>query len=88
MFKQISIGILAVVVLALGVTGVVLAQEPAPPAEGIPPFDGTQPGEGFGMRGMRGGRGMRGQPPPGRSSSLWNDASAPTTGCWPRRWRS
>jgi len=70
MFKRISIGILAVVVLALGVTGVVLAQEPTPPAEGIPPFDGTRPGEGFGMRGVRGGRGMRGRQPQALAETL------------------
>ena len=70
MFKRISIGILAVVVLALGVTGVVLAQGPTPPAEGIPPFDGARPGEGFGMRGMRGSRGMRGRQPQALANAL------------------
>jgi len=70
MFKRISIGILAVMVLALGVTGVVLAQEPTPPAEGLLPFGGARTGEGFGMPGMQGGRGMHGQQPEALANAL------------------
>ncbi len=57
MFKKVSIGVLAVMVVALGITGIVAAQEPTPPTDGVVPFGpqaGGRPpqaGEGFGMRG-------------------------------------
>jgi len=60
MFKRIGIGVLVTMVVATGVVGVVLAQEPTPPSDDVAPFDGPPAGGGFGMRGPHGMRG--GQP--------------------------
>ena len=57
MFKKISISILVVIVVAMGVTGLVMAQEPTPPTDRVAPGGGPQTGERFGMRGGRGQRG-------------------------------
>jgi len=54
MFKRISIGVLVTMVLALGVTGLVLAQEPTPPAESVPPLGELRIDRGSGMPGRRG----------------------------------
>jgi AcrR family transcriptional regulator len=60
MLKRIGIGVLVAIVVATGVAGVVMAQEPTPPSDDVAPFDGPPAGGGFGMRGPRGMRG--GQP--------------------------
>jgi hypothetical protein len=60
MFKRIGIGVLVAMVVAAGVAGVVLAQEPTPPSDGVAPSDGPPAGGGFGMRGPHGMHG--GQP--------------------------
>ena len=54
MFKRVTIGVLAAVVVALSVVGVTLADD------STPPVDGVRPGGGGWMAGPRGGRG--GQP--------------------------
>jgi hypothetical protein len=61
MFKKVLIGISLAAVLALGVAGIVFAQEPTEPDEGICPFGETCGGwgGGFGM----GGFGYRGTMP-------------------------
>jgi flagellar biosynthesis chaperone FliJ len=59
MLKRIGIGVLVAIVVATGVAGVVLAQEPTPPSDDVAPFDGPPAGDGFrkgGPHGMRGGR--------------------------------
>jgi gas vesicle protein len=53
MLKRISIGVLVVTVLALGVAGLVLAQEPTPPTEDALPSEGVRM---HGMGGRFGGR--------------------------------
>ena len=53
MFKKISISILVVIVVAMGVTGLVMAQEPTPPTDRVAPGSGPRTGEHFGMRGGR-----------------------------------
>ncbi len=50
MLKKLGLSALVVMVVALGVAGVVLAQEPTPPADEF-----TPPGPGFGGEGHRGG---------------------------------
>ncbi|MCP4540915.1 MAG: hypothetical protein GY832_27585 [Chloroflexi bacterium] len=57
MFKKVSLGILAVMVVALGITGIVAAQEPTPPTDG-----GGRPQQAGEDLGMRGPRGPGGQP--------------------------
>jgi nucleoid DNA-binding protein len=69
MFKRISIVVLVVTVLALVVTGAVLAQEPTPPTDDAPFFRRPGTGEGFGM-GRMGGRPGCG----GRSAQALADA--------------
>ena len=53
MFKKVSIGVLVVMVAALGIVGIVAAQEPTPPTDDSIPF-GPQGGERFGMHNPRG----------------------------------
>lgn len=61
MFKKILIGVSLAALLALGVAGIVFAQEPEEPGEGVCPFGETCDGSGgsFGM----GGFGYRGTMP-------------------------
>ncbi len=61
MVKRISTSVLIVTVLALVVTGVVLAQEPTPPTDETAPVDesGAGLGPGMGRMGGRPGRGGR-----------------------------
>jgi hypothetical protein len=61
MFKKVLVGVSLVVVLALSITGIVLAQDPQETDEGVCPFGGTcgGVGGGFGM----GGFGYRGTIP-------------------------
>ncbi len=63
MFKKFSIGVLVVIVLALGIAGAVFAQDPTPPTDGVCPYGGTC--GGYGMDGHDGmhGYGYRGTMP-------------------------
>ncbi len=54
MFKKVSVGVLVVVVLALGVAGAVFAQDPTPPTDGVCPYGETCGGYGMGGFGYRG----------------------------------
>jgi uncharacterized protein (DUF433 family) len=57
MLRKIGIGVLVAIVVALGVTGLVMAQEPTPPTDGFVPGGGPWTGGRFGMPGGRGGPG-------------------------------
>jgi hypothetical protein len=52
--KRLGIAVLVLSVLVAGVAGVVLAQDPAPPAADVCPFGGTCGAYGSGEYGMRG----------------------------------
>ena len=65
MLKKVLVGLSVALLLALSITGVVLAQDPPDPQDGVCPFGGTcggygdGPGGGYGM----GGFGYRGTMP-------------------------
>jgi urease accessory protein UreF len=73
MFKKVGIGVLVVMVAALSVTGVVLAQEPTPPADDAFSFGEPGTGEGFGMRRMGGRLGFGGRQPQALARALGID---------------
>jgi hypothetical protein len=75
MVKRISIGVLIVTVLALGLAGLVLAQEPTPPADEDEALPLSRPeiGEGFGMGRMGGRCGHGGRQPQALADALGID---------------
>jgi len=60
--KRLGFALLVLAVLVAGLAGVVLAQDPEPPAAGVCPLGGTCGGYGMGGRGM-GGYGYAGTMP-------------------------
>jgi AcrR family transcriptional regulator len=73
MFKKVGIGVLIVMVAALSVAGVVLAQEPTPPADDAFSFGEPGTGAGLGMRRMDSRLGFGGGQPQALARALGID---------------